>query len=192
MIDPSNVTNFQRSLAELEEFWLFCTVVAGKTATTQARLLERFLNLLPEGETPFARIRAALAEEATGSIRFEDALRLSHLGQYTRLSKCFRDSVRLDMRSCTIPDLEAIHGVGPKTARMYVMHSRPDQRVAALDTHVLKHLRANGYPDAPLVTPGNPRKYAQFEAAFLALSDASGKSVADFDLDVWKLYAQAA
>lgn len=192
MIDPSDVIKFDRTAAELQEFWLFCTVVAGKTASTQARLLDRFLNLLPLAETPFLRIIYGIEMENSGLFSFEDALKESRLGQYRRLSKCFRQSVGLNLQTCSVAQLEAIHGVGPKTARMFVMHSRPDQRHAALDTHVLKHLRANGHPHAPLVTPGNPKHYALFETAFLALSDASGMSVSEYDLHVWKLYARKA
>lgn len=192
MIDPADVIKFDRTDAELQEFWLFCVVVAGKTAATQARLLDHFLRLLPQYDSPFMRIIAAIEYENQGLFSFEGALRDSRLGQYGRLSRCFRQSVGLNLRTCAVTDLEAIHGVGPKTARMFLMHSRPDQRHAALDTHVLKHLRANGHPDAPLVTPGNPRHYAHWEAAFLALSDASGLSVAEFDLEVWKSYARAA
>ena len=56
MIDPSNVTNPARTPAELEEFLLFCVVVAGKNADQQAqKLLQRFLG----GRRPFAFIRAS-------------------------------------------------------------------------------------------------------------------------------------
>lgn len=190
MIDPRNVTFFDRTEAELQEFWLFCTVVAGKTAMTQARLLDQFLMSLPDGDSPFYRICAAIEMENIGMFSFEQALRNARLGQYTRLSKCFRQSVGLKLSSCTVSCLEQIHGVGPKTARMFLMHSRPNQRLAALDTHVLKHLRANGHPEAPMFTPSNPRAYAFYEQAFLNLADASGLSVAEFDIEVWKLYAR--
>jgi hypothetical protein len=36
MIDPNKVTNPARTPAELEEFLLFCLVVAGKNADQQA------------------------------------------------------------------------------------------------------------------------------------------------------------
>ena len=42
-IDPYNITNFQRSDAELELFLLFCIVVAGKTAYIQSEKLDLFL-----------------------------------------------------------------------------------------------------------------------------------------------------
>jgi len=46
MIDVNAVTNFDRTLDELLEFWLFSVVVAGKTASTQSRLLDVFVEAL--------------------------------------------------------------------------------------------------------------------------------------------------
>ncbi len=141
LVDPSDVIKFDRTDDELELFWLFCGVVAGKTASTQAKLLDAFLESLPSVATsPFTRIRdAAYAGELL------EHLRLSRLGQYNRLYAFMWSSSRdLNLRTCTVEDLEAIHGCGPKTARFFIMDTRPNQRLAAIDTHVLKHLRANG------------------------------------------------
>lgn len=44
MIDPFNVTNYNRTQAQLQEWLLFSIFVAGKKATTQAAALDRFLN----------------------------------------------------------------------------------------------------------------------------------------------------
>jgi thermostable 8-oxoguanine DNA glycosylase len=113
----------------------------------------------------------------------------AHIGQYTRLVRCWRESLSLDLRNDPVEAFEAIHGVGPKTARMFMMHSRPDQRLAAIDTHVLKHLRANGH-DVPSATPSSGKLYRKLEEAFLALADEAGESPADYDLRVWKSYAR--
>jgi hypothetical protein len=184
VIDPSDVIKFDRSIWELQEFWLFCCVVAGKTARVQARLLDGFLKLLPPAPTPFAQM--ALGEKQG---LLYGALKESRLGQYNRLHVCFVQSLGLDLQTCTIPDLEAVYGVGPKTARMFLMHSRPDQRLAALDTHLLKHLRANGYPHAPEVTPSSAKTYHLYEEAFLTLADKAGMSAATYDLEIWKMYS---
>lgn len=186
LIDPKNIINYNRTDAELELFWLFCGCVAGKTASTQARLLDNFLNNLDpaDNDLPFARIR-----KAKGQGTLLQKLQESRLGQYNRLHKMFEGSLDLKLRTCTIEDLEDIPGCGPKTARMFVMQSRPDQKVAALDTHVLKHLRANGI-DAPESTPSSGREYRRLEREFLILAEASGMSVADYDLTVWKQYAK--
>jgi thermostable 8-oxoguanine DNA glycosylase len=184
LIDPSDVISYDRTDAELELFWLFCLVVAGKTATTQARLLDNFLTALPTGETPFERIRDA---HERGELL--PAIIASRLGQYNRLVRAFADSTTLDLRSCTVSDLEAIHGVGPKTARMFLMMTREGVRHAALDTHVLKYLRSRGH-DVPKATPSAGRTYQLWENKFLEYADLSGKSVAEFDLGIWKFYSE--
>jgi thermostable 8-oxoguanine DNA glycosylase len=183
MIDPNDVTKFDRSEAELQEFWLFACVVAGKTAKTQARLLEGFLTALPKHHTPFGRIERAYPD-------LYERLRESRLGQYNRLHKCFVESLKVDLRAATVEELERIHGIGPKTARFFLMHSRPHQRIATLDTHILKFLRANGI-DAPLVTPSSSKTYMKLEQAFLKLADAAGKSPADYDLEIWRRHSSA-
>jgi hypothetical protein len=183
-VDPDNITIFDRSDADLQLFLLFSFVVAGKTAITQARLLEAFMNALPEGDTPFEKIGKAVAD---GS--FDVTLRESHLGQYGRLGRGFRESLHLDLRTCSVEDLEAIHGCGPKTARLFIMHSRPDQRIAAIDTHILKHLRTKGH-EAPLNTPTAGPTYRRLETAFLHLADQAQMSPADYDLMVWKSYSR--
>lgn len=189
LIDPSDVISYNRSPAELELFWLFCAVVAGKTAKTQARLLDRFLQSLPladhpENDSPFERLYKA---ESRGILMTR--LQESHLGQYNRLHKMFIQSLNLDLRTCTVADLEAIHGCGPKTARMFIMMTRPKQRLAALDVHVLKHLRANGI-DAPKATPAAGPTYRRLEEEFIRLADAAKMEVSDYDLMVWKKYSR--
>lgn len=182
-VDPEEVIRFDRSDEELQVFWLFCGVVAGKTAKTQARLLAGFLQSLPDQGGPFASIRrAAMRGELL------DAIKASRLGQYNRLVRYMIESLDLDLRNCSVEDLEKVTGCGPKTARMFLMFSRPSQRYAALDTHVLKHLRANGI-QAPMMTPPAGKTYRRLEAEFLKLADASGMAVADYDLSVWKLYS---
>lgn len=184
MIDPSDVIKYDRTDSELQEWWLFSIVVAGKTARTQAQLLDNFLNAIAHyGETPFEAIRAA---NVAGVL--EDELRASHLGQYTRIMKCFLQSLDVNIREASVAELETIHGIGPKTARMFVMHSRKDARYAALDTHILKFLADAGH-EVPKTTPSGA-KYALLEAAFLELADEAGMSPSEYDLEIWKSYAK--
>lgn len=184
MIDPSDVIKFDRTDAELQEWFLFSAVVAGKTASIMARLLDRFLTSLP-GSTPFEKVRWAIDNGV-----LEDKLREHRMGQYNKLTRCFAQVLDVDLRTCTVEDLEQITGIGPKTARMFIMHSRPNQRLAALDVHVLKHLNANGIK-APPSTPSSPKKYRELEEAFLQLADLSGKDPSAYDLEVWKLYSRS-
>jgi hypothetical protein len=65
MIDPYNITNYNRTQNELEEFLLFCIVVAGKTAYIQAQKLNEFLSsvntrlMMPENINPFQTLKSA-------------------------------------------------------------------------------------------------------------------------------------
>ena len=115
--------------------------------------------------------------------------KFARLGQYTRLNRCFEESLSLDLRNDPVEAFEAIHGIGPKTARMFMMHSRPNQRLAALDTHLLKHLKANGY-EVPKATPSSTKQYRSLEIAFLELADKAGQSAAEYDLMIWKKYSK--
>lgn len=187
LIDPHNIISYNRTDEELELLWLFAGVAAGKTAKTQARLLNNFLSNL-RGDSPFDKVQIVMIE---ANLRM--AIQESHLGQYNRLTAFMADSViklRRKLRTCTVEELEDIYGAGPKTARMFLMFSRANQRLAALDTHVLKHLRAEGY-DAPKSTPTG-RKYVELENVFLRLADKAGMSPADYDIMIWRKYNASA
>lgn len=190
MIDPTDVTKFDRTVEELQEFWLFCICVAGKTAVQQAKTLEAFLSKGREEfqgfTTPFQIVSVM---DMSGILL--DRIKESKLGQYTKLEKAFKGSVGIDLATCSIADLEAIHGVGAKTARYFILHTRKDQRIACLDTHVIRHMRDLGLTTQVGTPPSGP-KYQALETAFLQLADASGMSVADFDLMIWNKYARKA
>jgi hypothetical protein len=85
MIDPSKVTNFNRTPEELEEFLLFAIVVAGKSAYQQAEKLDRFLSKWTKhGYTPFGAIRTM---DMDGTLEF--FLKEVKMGQYQRISSAY-------------------------------------------------------------------------------------------------------
>lgn len=190
MIDPTDVTKFDRTTDELQEFWLFCITVAGKTAVQQAKNLESFLSKgraeFPGFTTPFQVVSVL---NMSGIL--VDHLKDARLGQYTKLEKAFTGSLGIDLATCSVADLEAIHGVGAKTARYFMLHTRKAQRIACLDTHVIRHMRDLGLTTQKGTPPSGP-KYEALEQEFLKLADASGMSPADFDLMIWNKYARKA
>src|SRR5580693_1832865 len=107
MIDPCDVTNSSRSPAELEEFLLFCVVVAGKNADQQAAKLERFLG----GRRPFAFIRSSHREG-----KLDARLRDVRLGKYSLLGRGFRElaHAEADLATCTWEELTRFPGIGIK------------------------------------------------------------------------------
>lgn len=185
LVDPQNITRYDQSVEELQLVLLFWIAAAGKKATTSARALEA---LLSEGNRRFGLDAPFDIVLAYGDALAE-AMRLHGMGCYNNKSASMIALARsgIDLQSCSADQLESIKGIGPKTARCFLMHSRRGVRHAGLDTHVLKYMRSLGL-DVPKSTPSGKR-YAELEKAFLALADASGLGVAEFDLQIWRDYS---
>jgi hypothetical protein len=192
MIDPNNVTNAARTTDELEEFLLFCVVVAGKNADQQSAKLERFLG----GRRPFAFIRSAHREGRLGEL-----LREVRLGKYSLLARSFRELSEsgADLAGCTWEQLTSFPGIGIKTAKFFVLHSRPREMHGVLDTHVLawmgEHWAAAGRKglSVPRHSPQDPRAYRFWETVYFGMVSArhhgGAKGQVDwarFDLDLWR------
>ena len=185
LIDPTDITKFNRTNEELELFILFCVCVAGKTAKQTKLALAEFLE---EGSknsannSPFDVINQMVKDNT-----LFDKIKKSSLGRHYVLYRAFKElsTTGIDLRQCSIHELEKIYGIGPKTSRFFIVHSRPAQKYAILDTHVLSYLRERGYDNIPKATPGSTKKYNEIEIIFLKEAKESGKSVAQFDLDIW-------
>ncbi len=197
MIDPYNITNYKRSKNELEEFLLFCIVVAGKTAYIQARKLDEFLKsvntrlMMPENINPFQTIKSA---EQHG-ILFEE-IKKAKLGQYKKIYSGFKyiSEKEYNLNKMTPEILEKIPGVGMKTSRFFLLHSDIfyTNKIAILDTHILKFIKENIDERAPKSTPVIPLTYRYWEDMFLRWCSDNNKDMAEFDLEVWKSYARVA
>lgn len=183
MIDPTKITDFKRTTTELEELLLFCILVAGKTASIQAKKLELFLTADKLKKSPFQLLEYYINQKSL--LR---KIKNAKLGQYSRLQRAFRQVLALDVKTCTVEQLEQITGIGPKTARFYILHSRPNQQVAVLDTHVLKWLRDELGLETPKSTPSS-KKYLELEQAFLKYCKDNQKNPAIFDLEIWNKYS---
>lgn len=190
MIDPKNITNFQRTPEQLEEFLLFAIVVAGKNSFQQARKLEDFLSpWRSRGYTPFGAIRTMDMDET-----LVDFLRSVKMGQYNRVSTAFRGIARFfryddanmrfhPIQTVDVKHLECIKGIGMKTARFFVMHTRPTWCYACLDTHILQWLGERGYP-VPKTTP-HKKQYLELEKIFVSICTEMKISPSELDLKIW-------
>lgn len=195
MINPYQITNYNRRSSELEEFLLFCIVVAGKTAYIQAQKLEDFLVsvnkrlMMPENINPFQTLKSA---EQHG-ILMEEILK-AKLGQYKKIYSGFKYicSNQYDLNKMTPELLEKIPGVGMKTSRFFLLHSDNfySDKIAILDTHILKFIKENIDDKAPKSTPTIRVTYKYWEDRFLFWCEQNNKNVADFDLEVWKSFAR--
>lgn len=177
MINPSKITDFFRTDAELEEFLLFAIVVAGKTATTQAKKLGNFLNV---HYGPFAYVQFLIEYNA-----LVHELEKHRLGKYRLIEKAFKEVIKLNPRTCTLQELIKVPGIGLKTAKFFLCHSRAKERHAVLDTHILKWLDSQGWPDLPKISPQNLTKYTRVELMFFKECELAGKTPAELDLAIW-------
>ena len=98
-------------------------------------------------------------------------------------------SDELDLRTCSADDLEKIHGIGMKTSRCFIIHSRPGARYAGLDTHILKHLKACGVENVPKSTPSSKKEYLRLEKEFLRIADLNNMTPAAYDLMIWNWFS---
>jgi len=195
MIDPKTVTNYNRSEAELQEWLLYCICVAGKKSEIETRKLDSFLRdqALPKASwrfgthlKPFDLIRTLL-----NSDKLLRQLEKHRIAPYKQRYNSFVDAVRLlpdDLSQVTIDDLQSVRGIGTKTSRFFLTHSREDCDEPILDTHILRFLHDMGN-DVPLATPQNPAKYARIAEVFKIYAWSVNKSVADLDLEIWTKYS---
>ena len=182
-IDPKNITNFNRDTDELQAFWLFCMFVAGKNSDWASRCLKKLVDTADKGtfEGIFKYFKSI------GEVGVHNALVANKVGQYTRLTKGIMQSLDLDLRTCSLEDLLKIHGVGNKTARFFLLHTRRSGDYAVLDTHILAWMRDHGVENAPKSTPTNLKVYEELENRYRMLSRLHYPhlSNAQIDLLIW-------
>lgn len=187
MVDPINFTNYKRSDYELEETVLFGLLVAGKNALTTAKLLDNFIkNFKLYDETPFEVFRKFQRFETP---KLSTALKDYGFGCYNAKAEGIYQLVHagLNLRTCTVADLETIHGIGMKTSRLFVLHTRYAAMCIPLDVHILHYLKDLGY-DVPKATPSK-KKYLAIEKICIDLAGKSNKTCAEWDLGVWRMYS---
>lgn len=195
MIDPFNITNYNRTDVELEEFWLFCLAVAGKKATMMAEKVDEYLRPIHSKEsifkTPFELINYQSLGFGAGSA-LDLSLRAVKMGKYALLKKGFEESAKKGnswFRTASAEDIrQNITGAGYKTSRFFTLHSRQNEQVAVIDTHMLKYLNHIGAPNVPSGIPVGP-DYLRLEAILLAEAKKKKMAMADFDLAIWSHYA---
>jgi len=164
---------------ELQLRLLYAVIVAGKSAKFAEQAMVRLFSGLGD-DLPFTKLRTWISD---GSLNTR--LREARTGNYDKVSKAFSDIAKaeMDLHIVDPMELEKIHGIGPKTARFFIIWTRPNARVAALDVHILRWLRGLGY-NAPRQTPQG-KKYTELEQVFLVEADKRGVSPRVLDAQVW-------
>lgn len=189
MINPAEVTNYNRTQYELEEFILFCINVAGKKSAIEAPKLEVFIERakdITKESTPFNCIKKLIKLG-----RLNEIMHWAKLSPYAQRYNSYVAAAKIkDLQTVTLNRLLQVPGIGLKTARFFLSHSREDFDEPMLDTHILRFLRDQGYVDAPKSTPSNENTYHYFANTFKDIARQLGKSVTDLDLEIWKQYSK--
>ena len=179
-VTPERITDFHRTDSELQSFLIFAVAVAGKNADSVAPKVNR---MLKDWKTqPFTYLRQ-------NRDWIETIMREYRMGPYDdRMIPAMNGIIDLDLRSCTIADLEAIKGIGPKTSRFFMLHSRPDQEMVVLDVHLLRYCKQKFRMKVPKSTPSGKRYLAIEAEAVRRIKRRFPKtSFAEFDLNAWIL-----
>lgn len=214
MINPAAITNYRRTQSELEEMVLFATLVPGKPARFMAKALEGLMIdariIYGDTESPFGLVRILISKNLLRA-----ALEKHRIGQYTRIERCWSELVaftqtnatpggyrkilhRVDLRN--VASLEKVYGIGMKTARFIVVHSCRGAQHAVLDTHVMKELRALGYPikvyarevDGRIqeYIPLDRNHYLIYESYVLEAARKAKLTPAEWDLQTWNKWTK--
>jgi len=180
MTEPITITD----PVELEWRLIYAMIVAGKSAVFANACVRRLRGLI--SDPPLETIKSLTPSELVESLR--DA----RTGNYHKLRRGLREAAaaELDLLTCGPKDLEAIYGIGPKTARFFILWTRPHARYAALDVHVLRWMRDRGHA-APASTPSSSTIYRQLELAFIAEADRRGLTPRELDLQIWSAGSSA-
>lgn len=183
MIDPFNITNFNRTHAELEELLLFCIAAANKPAKTTATKVDWFLrqqHCERRRGSPFKKVRSLIRAGL-----LEKQLKWARLSPYTKNRVACYNLSELPwyLDEVTLDQLLTIHGIGEKTARMYLLYTRPNQSLAVLDVHVLRWMGARGHVIPKWHPTGNV--YRKLEVSFLNECLAAGKTPVEMDREIW-------
>lgn len=185
-LDAKNITDFKANKSKLQALILFWILAAGKNGVLSAQQLNKLLSLFPE-ELPFTSL-GKLKEIELSKLMFD--LRIGcHNCKASYILNVINSNI--DLQTCSPEELEKIKGIGRKTSRCFIIHTRPKARYAGLDTHCLRFLRNNGYPHAPRSTPNTEYLYKKWEQIFLKFVPIN-ISVAEFDLKVWNEGSESA
>ncbi len=158
IIDPLNITEYNAPIERLEVHILFWITAQGKNGVTSAKCLTKLLgkSVLP----PFETIRFYGNE-------LQDKLKECGIGCFKNKAKYMLNvaNSNVNLQTCSVDELRAIKGIGYKTSKCFIMHTREGVKLAGLDRHVRNYLRDLGYD-----VPGrslNDKEELKFQNIFL-------------------------
>jgi hypothetical protein len=138
---------------------------------------------------PEELIRTSLGLKPDQRLRMSDLLKFKGIGCHHLKGNTMvaLATLGLDLNTCTVDQLDDVIGIGPKTARYFILHTRKDVRLACLDTHILKWMGSLGLR-TPNSTPSGNR-YIELEKAYLGICKLTGYRPVDLDIAIWLKYS---
>ena len=218
MIQPKRITRYDRNHPELELFLVFSVLVANKESERIADIVNKMFSISHDSKfNDLVKQESPLTYDVGGGLRIHSPMSFIHCliehyclhqwlkywgtGQYNRISNCLKECTEkfldpigkgTNLKVVSVEELERIHGIGPKTARFFVVHSQQNAQHAVLDTHIMKYMgsKYGHYFKTRLgaITPSNPCIYKLIETLFLGEAAKQGMSPAELDLFIWKYY----
>lgn len=185
-IDPTTLNNVVESQWNIEEFAICAICVAASKATKIFSAIDSLLESIRiPNKTPFELI----AQMSRGQLcqLFKD-YGIRFFNNKANYVKNLIEA-KLNLWNCSLDQLEDIKGIGPKTARYFLLYTRPelDGQIAVIDTHVLKYLQYKGYK-VPKTTPASGGAYKRLENLFIK-HKPKHLNMRSWDLYIWNHYA---
>lgn len=182
-VDSNKITNFNASKGELQALIIFWVLAAGKTAKSAEKILSLFL---PKKDLPFNQLKHL------SQLKLTIKLKSLGCGCFNNKGKTIFELVNsnIDLMNCEVGELEKIYGIGRKTSRGFILHTRKNAQHGVLDTHILKFLKEHGAPNVPKSTPSSKFEYERLEKYFLSICRKNNISPAKFDLQIWNNYSK--
>lgn len=189
-INPKEITDLNRTKAQKEKFLLFCVLCAGKSSDVMAEKLEQLLEPV-NSSGPRFELKATPLNYLVNLLRngrLREVLEKHKIGKYKLLTDFVEFLYPVVSDKVTEWDRDGLvlaPGISYKTASLYRTHCFGD-KIACLDTHVLRWLRVQGFKGVPKASPSNWDTYRHWENVFLGECYKREVEPNHFDLDLWK------
>ena len=167
IINPKEITDYNRSDWDIQKFFLFCTAVAGKKSEPIAVKINNLSDYISAemAENPYYDTHIRESGIIHYLLGIDDVpefglnrMKEYKLGKYNQWEAFFKwwiDRIwnippNLHvllisdwLRRANVEQLEKIPGVGKKTSRFFKLHTDPEATGIPLDTHILKFIKSH-------------------------------------------------
>lgn len=173
--------DFSRSREELDFLLLYCLLsrrTRDQQAIADARRLFHLASPDRPGENAFADLHRSAKAGALDGI-------LASIPLSSGLPTSFRELAQIDPLTCSTSRLAEVHGLGPKTSRLFAILSRPHSRMMPIDACQLQYLSHLGF-QVPLQIERRD-DYDDAESLALGIADEAGLAPWEYCISVWAM-----